>query len=431
MARLIEKLTPLWVSKVKKPGYYGDGGGLWLQVSISGSKSWIFRFTINRKQREMGLGAVHTVSLSEARIKSRDLRLMLQEGIDPIDNREEAKQAKALASARMMTFDQCAKEYIEIHRSGWKNTKHAGQWESTIATYVSPVFGSFPVSEVDTPLVVKVLSPIWNDKTETAKRLRGRIERILAWATTSGFRQGENPARWKGHFENLLAEPSKIQIVKHHPSLPWKEIPSFMNALSEQKGTAARALELLIFTATRTSETLEMTWDELNLEDGVWVIPAERMKEEVEHEIPLSRQAIDLLSETPRISKFVFTGANYNSCLSDMSLTAVLKRMHNKSIKDGGKGWIDPKQDNRRITSHGFRSSFRMWGAESVSHSFSREVIEFALSHQLPNKVESAYQRGTVFEKRIPLMQSWSDYCTMSQVSATVSPIRLAVNSKH
>ena len=431
MARLIEKLTPLWVSKVKKPGYYGDGGGLWLQVSMSSSKSWIFRYTINRKPREMGLGAVHTVSLSEARIKSRDLRLMLQEGVDPIDKREETKQAEALARARTMTFDQCAKEYIEIHRSGWKNTKHAGQWESTIATYVSPVFGSFPVSEVDTPLVVKVLSPIWNDKTETAKRLRGRIERILAWATTSGFRQGENPARWRGHFENLLAEPSKIQIKKHFASLPWKEIPSFMNALSEQKGIAARALELLIFTATRTSETLEMTWDELNLEDGVWVIPAERMKEEVEHEIPLSRQAIDLLSEIPRISNFVFTGAKYNNCLSDMSLTAVLKRMHNKSIKDGGRGWIDPKQDNRRITSHGFRSSFSMWGAESLSHTFTREVIEFALSHQLPNKVESAYQRGTVFEKRIPLMQSWSDYCSKSQVSATVSPIRLAVNSKH
>ena len=431
MARLIEKLTPLWVSKVKKPGYYGDGGGLWLQVSISGSKSWIFRFTINRNQREMGLGALHTVSLSDARIKSRDLRLILQEGVDPIFQREEAKQAAALASARMMTFDQCAKEYIEIHRSGWKNTKHAGQWESTIATYASPVFGSFPVSEVDTPLVVKVLSPIWKDKTETAKRLRGRIEKILAWATTSKFRQGENPARWRGHFENLLPEPSKIQIKKHYASLPWKEIPGFMNALSEQKGTAARALELLIFTATRTSETLEMTWDELNLEDGVWVIPAERMKEKVEHEIPLSRQAIYLLCEIPRISKFVFTSSKYNKCLSDMSLTAVLKRMHNKSIKDGGKGWIDPKQDNRRITSHGFRSSFRMWGAESTSHSFTREVIEFALSHQLPNKVESAYQRGTVFEKRIPLMQAWSDYCSNSQVSATVSPIRLAINSKH
>jgi integrase len=416
----------LWVSKVKKPGYFGDGGGLWLQVSNSGSKSWIFRFTINRKQREMGLGAVHTVSLSEARIKSRNLRLLLQEGIDPIDNREEAKQAKALESARTMTFDQCASKYIETHRSGWRNTKHAGQWESTIATYVNPVFGSFPVSEVDTSLVLKVLSPIWEDKTETAKRLRGRIERILAWATTSGFRQGENPARWRGHFAILLPEKSK-KNVKHHPSLPWKEIPSFMSALSEQKGTAARALELLIFTATRTSETLEMTWDELNLRDGVWVIPAERMKEEIEHEIPLSRQAIELLSEMPRISKLVFTGAKYDSCLSDMSLTAVLKRMHNKSIKDGGNGWIDPKQDNRRITSHGFRSSFRMWGAESVSHSFTREVIEFALSHQLPNKVESAYQRGTLFEKRIPLMQAWSDYCVNKQENAKVTQIRKVI----
>ena len=427
MARLIDKLKPLEVSKTKKPGYHGDGGGLWLQVSSSGSKSWIFRFTLNRKQREMGLGAVHTVSLAEARVRAREYRLMLQEGLDPLEKREEIKRTDALARARMMTFDQCAKEYISTHRSGWKNAKHAGQWESTIATYASPVFGSFPVSEVDTSLVMKVLSPIWKDKTETAKRLRGRIESVLGWATTSGFRQGENPARWRGHFENLLAEPNKIRVVKHHPSLPWKEIPSFMIALREQEGIASRALEFLILTATRTSEALEVTWDELDLDAGVWVIPAERMKGDVVHQIPLSKEAITLLTKISRVNKFVFTGASYDSCLSDMSLTAVLKRMHNKSIKNGNKGWVDPKRDSRRVTSHGFRSTFRMWGAESAAHSFSREVIEFALSHQLPDKVESAYQRGTVFDKRIPLMQSWADYCYKAQETASVTPIRSAV----
>lgn len=428
MARLIEKLSPFKIKNTVTPGYYGDGGGLWLQVSSSGSKSWIFRFTLNKKQREMGIGAVHTVSLADARAKARELRLMLQDGIDPLEKREEIKRTDALARARMMTFDQCAKEYIETHRSSWKNAKHASQWESTIATYASPIFGSFPVSEVDTSLVMKVLSPIWKDKTVTAKRLRGRIESVLGWATTSGFRQGENPARWRGHFENLLAEPNKIRVVKHHPSLPWKEIPSFMIALREQEGIASRALEFLILTATRTSEALEVTWDELDLDAGAWVIPAERMKGDVEHQIPLSKEAIALLTKMERVNKFVFTGASYGSSLSDMSLTAVLKRMHNKSIKSGGKGWIDPKQDNRRVTSHGFRSTFRMWGAESVSHSFNSEIIEFALSHQLPNKVEAAYQRGTVFDKRIPLMQAWSDYCTKIHESASVTPIRKASN---
>jgi integrase len=197
-----------------------------------------------------------------------------------------------------------------------------------------------------------------------------------------------------------------------------------MIALREQEGIASRALEFLILTATRTSEALEVTWDELDLEAGIWVIPAERMKGDVEHQIPLSKEAITLLTKISRVNKFVFTGASYGSCLSDMSLTAVLKRMHNKSIKNGDKGWVDPKRDNRRVTSHGFRSTFRMWGAESVSHSFTSEIIEFALSHQLPNKVEAAYQRGTVFDKRIPLMQAWSDYCTKMHESASVTPIR-------
>ena len=427
MARLIEKLTPLLVSKITNPGYHGDGGGLWLQVSKSGSKSWIFRFTLRRKQREMGLGAAHTLGLGEARTKAREYRLMLLEGLDPIEKREELKKAEALANARMMTFDQCAKEYISSHRSGWKNIKHAGQWEATVATYASPVFGSFPVSEVDTSLIMKVLNPIWTDKTETAKRLRGRIESILGWATTSGFRHGENPARWRDHIENLLASPNKIKVVKHQPSLPWREISQFMYSLRQQKGIAPVALEFLILTATRTSETLQATWDEIDSASGVWVIPANRMKGGIEHHVPLSKEAANILSQMPKVGKYIFTGATNGSSLSDMSLTAVIKRMHQSNIKAGGKGWIDPKQDIRRITSHGFRSTFRMWGAESLTHVYPRESFEFALAHKLPDVVESSYQRGTVFEKRIPLMQAWSDYCYKSLDSATVTPIRRSI----
>ncbi len=352
---------------------------------------------------------------------------MLLDGLDPLTARERAREAEALARAKMMTFDECAAQYIAAHRNSWKNAKHAGQWEATITTYASPVFGSFPVAEIDLGLVMKVLNPMWAEKTETAKRLRGRIESVLGWATTSGYRQGENPARWRGHLENLLAAPNKIKPVKHQPSLPWKEIGRFMCSLRQQDGIAPRALEFLILTATRTGETLEAKWDEINLETGLWIIPAIRMKAGVEHHVPLSKEAIDLISKMPRVDKYVFTSATYGKALSDMSLTAVLKRMHEANIKSGGKGWTDPKEDNRRITSHGFRSTFRMWGAESVSHSFPREVIEFALAHKLPDAVESSYQRGTVFDKRIPLMQTWADYCGKAHDEANVTPIRRSV----
>jgi len=424
MARLVDKLSPLKIAKINKRGYYSDGNGLYLKVTATASKSWIFRYTVNGLKRDMGLGALHTLSLSEARLKAKDQRLMLLNGHDPLTARETAREAVVVAKAKMMTFDECASQYIAAHRNSWKSEKHALQWPATIATYASPVFGSLPVAEVDLGLVMKVLNPIWTGKTQTAKRLRGRIESVLGWATTSGYRQGENPARWRGNLEHLLAAPNKIKPVKHQPSLPWKEVGQFMSSLRQQDGIAPRALEFLILTATRTSETLEAKWDEINLETGLWIIPAIRMKAGVEHHVPLSIEAVALISKIPRVDKYVFTSATYGKALSDMSLTAVLKRMHEANIKSGGKGWIDPKEDNRRITSHGFRSTFRMWGAESVSHSFPREVIEFALAHKLLDQVESSYQRGTVFDKRIPLMQTWADYCGKARDEATVTPIR-------
>src|SRR5471032_704672 len=248
MARQIEKLSALGVNKTSKPGYFGDGAGLWLQVSPSGSKSWIFRYTRAGKQREMGLGATHTVTLAEARVKAKECRLKLLDEIDPLEARQVQKQAQALERARAMTFDQCAKAYIETHRSSWKNEKHASQWENTIATYATPIIGSLPVADVDTGLVVKVLSPIWQENTETATRLRGRIESILDWATVSKYRQGENPARWRGHLQNLLANPNKVAKVVHHPALPWQEIGAFMISLRSSEGIAARAVEFAILT---------------------------------------------------------------------------------------------------------------------------------------------------------------------------------------
>lgn len=407
MARLVDKLTPLGVSKMTKPGYYGDGGGLWLQVSSSSSKSWIFRFTLSKKQREMGLGAVHTVSLAEARSKAKECRTLLLEGKDPLEARKARTLVEELERAKMMTFDQCATAYIAAHRGSWKNAKHASQWENTIATYASPTIGSMPVALVDTALVVKVLSPIWQTKTETATRLRGRIESILDWATVSKFRQGDNPARWRGHLDHLLADPGRSKRTVHHPALPWQEVGTFLVALRKQKGIAARAVEFAILTACRSGEVRLAAWAEFDLDAALWVIPAERMKAGREHRVPLSAAAMALLRNMPRMGDLVFPGTKPGKPLSDMSLTAVLRRM-----------------ERGDITVHGFRSTFRDWCAESVANSFPREVCEHALAHSLPDKVEAAYRRGDLIEKRTLLMAAWADYCNKSPEAASVTPIR-------
>lgn len=392
MVKSVERLSALGVSKLTKPGYHCDGAGLYLQVSSSGTKSWIFRYTIAKKQREMGLGPLHTIGLADARAKAKDCRALLLSGKDPLDAREAHRLTESLERARMITFDKCAEAYIAAHRGSWKNLKHAAQWESTLSTYAGTIIGSLPVAEVDTALVVKVLSPIWQTKTETATRLRGRIESILDWATVSKYRIGENPARWRGHLDNLLADPSKVSKVVHHPALPWQALSPFMSDLSQCEGTAARAVEFAIMTATRSGEVRGATWEEIDLDAAVWTIPAERMKAGKEHRVPLSGSAIELLKSMHGAS-LVFPGRRAGSPLSDMSLTAVLRRMGRKDI-----------------TVHGFRSTFRDWCAESAANSFPREVCEHALAHSLPDKVEAAYRRGDLLEKRKVLMQTWSDY---------------------
>lgn len=390
----LNKLSALAVTKLSKPGYYGDGGGLWLQVAKSGSKSWIFRFKTAGRQREMGLGGLRTVDLAKARTLARECRSLLLDGKDPIEARKAVRLANALQRARSMTFDQCAAAYIDAHRKGWKNAKHADQWKNTLATYASPIIGALPVADVDTDLVVKVLSPIWATKTETATRVRGRIESILDWATVSRFRQGDNPARWRGHLENLLADPNRIAPVRNHPALPWREVPAFMVLLRQCRGIAARAAEFTILTAARSGEVRGATWDEVDLDGKLWTIPAERMKAGKEHRVPLSTAAVALLVAMPGRKGLIFHGRYESAALSDMSLTAVLRRM-----------------DRGDITIHGFRSSFRDWCAEAVGNSFSREVCEHALAHSLPDKVEAAYRRGDLLEKRVVLMQAWADYC--------------------
>lgn len=406
MARTVEKLSALAVSKAKTPGYLSDGAGLYLQVSKTGTKSWIFRFTRAGKQREMGLGPVHTIGLAEARAKARDCRALLLNGKDPLETRNSEKMAEALERAKMITFDQCASAYIAAHRSSWKNVKHGNQWENTLATYAGPIIGALPVASVDTGLVVKVLSPIWSSKTETATRLRGRIESILDWATVSKYRVGENPARWRGHLENLLADPSKLGRVEHHPALPWQELGAFMVDLRSREGIAARAVDFAILTAARSGEVRGATWSEIDIAGALWIIPAARMKAGREHRVPLSTAAIALLKNLTRHDDFVFPGRAKGSALSDMSLTAVLRRMGRPDI-----------------TVHGFRSTFRDWCAESLANSFPREVCEHALAHSLPDKVEAAYRRGDLLEKRMLLMQVWANYCETVPTVASVTAL--------
>lgn len=404
MGQAIEKLSALGVARLKVPGYYGDGAGLWLQVSKSLTKSWIFRYTIAGKQREMGLGPLHTVSLADARSKAKACRAQLLDRKDPLDERNSTRTTEALQRAKVLTFDQCAAAYIASHRSSWKSAKHAAQWESTIKTYAAPLIGPMPVAEVDTALVVKVLSPIWHEKTETATRLRGRIESILDWATVSNFRAGDNPARWRGHLDNLLAAPAKIAKVDHHAALPWREISEFMPTLRGMEGYGARALEFAILTAARSGEVRGATWNEINFEAAIWTIPAERMKAGVEHQVPLAPAAVTLLRALGATGHYIFPGQREGRPLSDMSLTAVLRRL---------------KRDD--ITVHGFRSTFRDWCAEAVGNTYPREVCEHALAHRLPDKVEAAYRRGTLIDKRVLLMADWAIFCQGRTIPATAS----------
>lgn len=397
-------LTAVDVRARTEPGYHPDKDGLYLSVSRSGTKSWIFKYNFQGSRHEIGLGSVKAVSLSIARQKSLDLRRQILAGVNPIHTKKAQKQEDNTAKARLMTFGECATAYIKAHKVSWKNSKHVQQWENTIDTYASPVIGHLPVADVDTTLIMKILEPIWKSKTVTATRVRARIENVLDWARVAEYRTGENPARWKGHLDVMLAAPSKVSKTNHFAALPWTEIASFLTALREQVGTSARAVEFAILTSTRSGEVRSATWDEINLDGAVWTIPASRMKAGKEHRVPLSKQAISLLNAMPRQGLYVFPGTKENKPLSDMSLSAVLRRM---------------KKDS--VTVHGFRSTFRDWCAEHSN--FPRAVAEHALAHKLPDKTEAAYQRGDLLTKRVALMQAWADYCDKKpSQSDTTSP---------
>lgn len=385
------------------PGMYGDGQGLWLNVRKDGTRAWVFRYMIAGRARAMGLGPLHTISLADAREMAGNYRKQVLQGTDPIDER---RRERTVAIGRK-TFRECAKEFLEAHQSSWKNAKHRQQWASTLGTYAYPIIGDLPVNAVGTGEVMRVIEPIWQAKTETAKRLRGRIERVLDWARVREYREGDNPARWRGHLDQLLPAPSKIATVNHHPALPFAEIPEFMALLRKRAGVATLALEFAILTAARSGEVRGMKWGEI--EAGTWTVPAERMKANKEHRVPLPERAQAVIEEMRKHGEtgFVFESLTKpDNPLSDMTLLAVLKCMGRDDL-----------------TVHGFRSTFRDWVSERTA--YPGDVAEAALAHTIAYKVQAAYQRGDLFDKRQKLMSAWADYCeSPPKLDASVVPIR-------
>lgn len=394
MAKRKEKrLAAVDVSR-KKPGLHADGWGLYLRVTDAGTRSWIFRYRIDGRTtpRDMGLGRWPDVSLADAREKARELRLVKRDGIDPIDVAKAAKAARAAERAKTVTFEQAAARYVDAHAAGWRSAKHAAQWDSTLKLYAFPKFGKLPVQAIDTAMVINVVEPIWKTKTETASRLRGRIEAVLDWATARGLRTGDNPARWRGLLENLLPAKPRVKRVQHHAALPYAEVPAFLAELRQQPGEAARALEFTILTAARTGETIGATWDEIDLRGAVWTVPADRIKAGKEHRVPLPPRAVEILRQTPEKARkgYLFSGRAPGKPLSNMALLALLQRM------------------GRDVTTHGFRSSFRTWCAEQTA--YPREMAEAALAHAIPNAVEASYRRTDFFDRRRQMMQAWQKF---------------------
>jgi integrase len=413
MAREIGRLTALKVEKAKEPGMYADGGGLYLRVTPQGTKNWVLRYMLDRTPHWMGLGPLQLYGLGEARARALDARRKRHEGIDPIEARRALRAKLRLDAAKAITFKQCAENYIASHEAGWRNAKHKYQWNATLASYAYPVIGALPVQAVDTALVLKVIEAIWTAKNETASRVRQRIENILDFAKARGWRNGENPARWRGHLDHLLPARSRVRAIEHHAALPYAELPAFVGRLQERQAVAARALEFLVLTAARTGEVIGARWSEIDLLAKTWTVPASRMKAHREHRVPLSPRALTVLNamqlaQQNDANDYVFPGAKVGIPLSNLAMIMLLRRMN-----------------RGEITVHGFRATFKTWASERTS--FQNELVEASLAHNIGGKVEQAYMRGDMFEKRRRLMQAWATFCTtapVQQSKTNITPLR-------
>jgi integrase len=411
MPRKLHNALTAMAVKNAKAGRQADGGGLHLLVKDSGARSWVFRFMLKGKSRDIGLGAAagaDAIPLSAARDAASALRLKVKAGIDPLEERErEAAQVRAAAQAAAVagiTFKQVAEAHITANEGGWRNDKHRQQWKNTLVTYVYPAIGDLPVAEVVTAHVLQILEPIWQEKAETASRVRGRLETILDAAKARGYRDGENPARWRGHIAQIL--PARSRLTRgHHKALPYEALPSFVDKLHKREAVSALALEFTILTAARTGEVIGASWEEVDLDKAIWTIPAERMKAGKGHRVPLSDRAVAILRATQDLRKDWLFPAARGGKLSGMAMAMLMRRM------------------NVDVTVHGFRSAFRDWAAECTG--YAHEVAEMALAHSIDNKVERAYRRGDLFDKRRRLMDDWTAYCLHPRgTGEIITPIR-------
>lgn len=394
----------------------GGVSGLYMQITPSGGRSWILRTTVGKARRDIGLGGFPTVTLSQARDKAREARDKIERGVDPVAERQAAKAALIAAASRRLSFEKATDGYLKAKLGAFKNAKHRQQWENTLAQYALPALGKMMVQDIDVQDVLRVLQPLWHDKTETASRLRGRIESVLSWATVAGHRKGDNPARWAGNLKELLPAPSKVAKEGNQPALTLEDAPRWFAALKKRDGMGARALEFLVMTAARSQEIRGATWDEIDLKNALWIVPAARMKMEREHRIPLTAEAVRLLKALPRLrdNPLVFPAARGGE-LSDMTVSAVMRRMSEADLGDGGTGFID-RVSKRPAVPHGLRSTFRDWVAERTN--FPGEMAEVALAHKISNAVEASYRRGDLIEKRRRMMREWGNFLTETPKSA-------------
>lgn len=406
MPKKAVELGALQVSRLKDQGRHAVGGvaGLHLWIKASGAKSWILRVLVGGQRKDIGLGGFPDVTLAGARDAARRARDQIVQGVDPVEQRKLARALLMAEHATAKTFEECTRAYIEARGDEWRNPKHRQQWQNTLETYAWPVMGSLLVRDIALPHVLDALTPIWKTKTETATRVRGRIESVLDWATVRGYRSGDNPARWKSHLDQLLPNPNKITKVKHHEAVDVDAVAEFSSSLRAMEGMGARALEFLILNASRSGEVRGALWSEIDMNAKLWTIPAERMKAKAEHRVPLSKQAIKLLKSLTRHeeSDVVFYGVK-GQVLSDMTLSAVMRRMKVDAVP------------------HGFRSTFRDWASERTN--FPRELAEMALAHTIENKVEAAYRRGDLLPKRLQMMQAWADFVETPVKKGNVVPL--------
>lgn len=424
MPKKAKELSAVEVQRLKTPGLHAVGGvsGLLLKVAKGGSRQWILRARIGTKRRDIGLGGFPDVTLAQARTKARDARERISQGVDVIAERKAARQALIAAQAAQMTFAEATHRKHNAIQGEFKTAKHSKLWLSQLEKHAFPVLAQMDVADIELAHVMQVLQPLWYTKTATAKKLRQRLESVLTWAAVSGYREGENPASWQGNLSEVLPSPNKIHKTKSYPALPWRQIPDFMAELRQRSGTATRALEMAVLTACRSGEVRGMVWQELDLQAGTWTIPPERMKRDKEHVVPLPPRAIEIIKAQPRMqgSPYVFA-ANRGGPVSDMSLAAVIKRMHEADTKAGGNGYVDTKQD-KVATVHGMRSAFKDYCRNRTS--YADEVSELALAHVNSDATRAAYARDGLLPQRARLLEQWADYCASDGAqSATVADI--------